>query len=980
MARGSAARRANLGALAAGSASSSSSSLTAPSGSQLQQQLQHQQQQQQGDHHGGDLRTETLRKTSASTQSLSSGQTSQGPTQMQSSSTMPTTPTRPGSILRSSPISPDMAPTAASSNSPSPRGGESIDPSFSRSPLRKSASFCSDHQQSGQLSSPSPSMRSALYQRSILPPHPLLDSLTIFVLIIQFPKLVVSLVHFLFACLNFAPFSSSSSLIIALTHATPASPSLLTVLFADVSVAIVSIFFLPRMRTIMVDLGSAVIASSLGGGGLKTALYCTSVLQIARLFRQSFILFRGEAFAPSSMSPSPMIPDDSFSLESDFYLENRSVIPHTWDLLYGSAGWISQAIAIHIVGQSITHSIRRMFLENENRLISLPPASSSPGLIGDGYGVDCEAATYSSIAQTPPSTSTAVTSHSNSSSTSKKKKKSGSSNRFHQQSLWSALANTLVLASRESSQSFVDPQLSSTSSRPSERGSGPELSSQSLLSSLISDDSVASGLGYKPTAEEPALFCCVRYILESEVAFEVIPGDNYLPVNSPQTTAASCNNEAQEHSSILPLVPSIFSHSDNSQCPPGSQTHASTALLYNSISVRVNGILWPEVSVQTIVPRLHNSSTGETPRDPTVQRLEDSVNESATTDCSADTPLLSEDESLHESLLVVSGLTPVTEYEVEISKTFKSGRQVTICRTNICTSPKDSSNIASHVQQPSRPLSPVTTLLDTLCTTNETLTEEKLKLKRVRREHSKHVATLRSEIDSLKTRLGTGDRGEERAWRRVLALRELVRRIEEDTENLQDRVGKLTQTEKSILVGVEERRQEWQARMNLSNDDEAIFDEQKRRFHAKEKSLIAEENTINTKKEKLSTRQRKLLAEFHRTDQERNEVWEREFSRRKSEREELARRRDAIQAEFSSAITKMEKGISDIKHRTDYLWQSMAIFNEGLVSSTAAKIGISVPPVSPILSQVAGSPLNLSPTPTSSSSVANSKQSLELSP
>ncbi|KAK9341558.1 hypothetical protein LIPSTDRAFT_2787 [Lipomyces starkeyi NRRL Y-11557] len=818
--------------------------------------------------------------------------------------------------------------------------------SSSRS-LRKASSFYNDPHDSNNNSS---THTSGLTQITILPQHALIDSLTIFILIIQFPNLIVSFVHLLFACLTFVPPTSSpssSSLISSLTHATPASPSLLTIFFADITVAVVSIFFLPRMRSIMVDLGSAVIASALGGGGSKTAIYCTSLLGLARMVRHSLLLIRRGTLPPPVSMTAPAVVAISSVPESvsppapQYYLATgTSAVPRTWDLLYGSAGWLSQAIAVHIIGQSLMHSIRRMFLEHENRLSSMPAASSSPGILSDSYGIDCEAGAYQSLQQTQ-SPASLLSQDGGAAATMKKKKKTGTTRRHQQQSLWSALANTLVLASRESSQLHSDT--SNSSNDHAQNGENQqENCNQSLLSSLISDDySASTGLGYRPSATEPALYSCVRYILESEVAFEIMPGQAVAPVSAPVPSQSVGTLQEHVSSSILPLssslVPSIFSHQDPRQLVSGAGTHNAEASLYIGVSVHVNGILWPEVSVQTIVPKLHRTAitSSQSDPDPTVQLLEDAVSDDPT---ASNSSLVLQDtlEEFAETLLVVSGLTPITEYEIEVCKTFKNGRQVTICRTNICTSPKDPSGVSSQQHPPSRPLSPVTTLLDTLCTTNSTLTEEKQKLKRSRRDHSKHLSALRSEIDSLKARLGAGDKGDERAWRRVLALRESVRRTEEEIESFLRRTEELECEEKEVSSGMASRRAEWEANMQELECYESDLRAKKEQAARKERALHAEEVAIQSKRDKLAARHRKLMADFQRADQERRAVWEQEFARRKLQREKLAERRQAIEEEFSNAITKMEKGIDDIRERTSGTWQSVSLLDE--VASAASGV------------------------------------------
>ncbi|KAK9447441.1 uncharacterized protein V1518DRAFT_421004 [Limtongia smithiae] len=939
MARGSASRRANQGNTSNASASSSTSSLIA---------LGTQQQQQSGgavDH--GAMSSDSLRRSASNGFSpLHAGSsTASGLAATQ----QPATPTKangagmPDSTAGAS--TPQLSELAAQIDS-------TLDLASSHMQARQAA-LCSDP--SGSQMASGTTSRSSLLYSSILPPHPLIDSVAIFTLIIQFPNVIVSFIHVLFACFTFVPrtniSSSSSSLLSSLTHATPTTPSLLTVLFTDILILVVSIFFLPRMRSVMVDLGSAVIASSLGGGGSKIALYCASFLQLTKAVRHSLFMIQRDALSsPMVAGPSAaLIPDPLPSPPPQYYLvKSASSVPRTWNLLYGSAGWFTEVLAAHIVGQSLMHSLRRIFLEHDNKLSSMPAASSAPGLLGDGYSIDYEAANYQNLSPA----SSAVPS---SSASGRKKKKSMQSAWHYQQTLWSALANTLVLASRESSQLHATSSVRAptrTGTSHVESGQADD-ASPSLLSSLISDDfSSANGLAYRPSASEPALYSCVRYILENEVAFEITAAGPQSSASVPMPTGSHAEN--QDSSSLL--VPLLFSHADSQS--NGSNTQTS---VYNGVTVRVNGILWPEVSVQTIIPKInHPANTGSASNevDPIVQLLEMAVaDDSAPSEDACGTESIAT-ELLAETLLVVSGLTPITEYEIEISKTFKMGRQVVVCLTNVCTLPKDLSAVSSQLQQPSRPLSPVTTLLDTLCTTNATLTEEKQKFKRSRRDHSKQLSALRSEIDSLKVRLGSGDRGDERAWRRVLALRESVRRTEEEIEGLNSQLEGLTEEEVQAVEEFQSRRRDWKLFAAEMDAVEAEFSEASEQVKQRERALLLDEGAVISKRDKLQARQKKLILDFERADQERRMIWNEAFAKRKDSRERLARRRQGVEEEFSTAITKMERGADDLRERTSSTWQSIAAFGEAAMASAAAAVGVIPPPLSPIVS---GSTISSSP-------------------
>ncbi|KAK9456013.1 hypothetical protein V1511DRAFT_496288 [Dipodascopsis uninucleata] len=839
----------------------------------------------------------------------------------------------------------------------------------------------------GESSKKSHSMRNSV---KLLSSHPMLDTLTLFILIVQCPKLVITLAHLIYTGLTFnlPPNNNSfgvhySSLWSSITYATPMHPSVLTILLADFVTGIITVFCMPRLRSIIFDLGSAVIASVLGGGSSKTAVYCMMLLQTARILKQWWFLLRRGAYpfeAPTvtttppvsvlsagefAASSTPLANSVSHISDAAQYLYSSSTSSsRRWDLIYGPAGWFSQAVAIHIVAQSLMYSIRRRFLENNNKLSSMPAASSSPGLLGDGYGIDCE--TAASYVNTPVSYS--MGSNGQSLSSSKKRKKSNVlANKPYQQSLWTALANSLVLASRDSSQldaSMYQPLPITESSNLVDEKELNASTKNTMLSSAAQDDLNAVGMmGFRGSEDMPSVFCCIHYILENEVAFE-LTADLYSSGSSSQADSASTLSQmsipgSQSMSNLLPvgssLVPSIFSHNEPSQ----QQSPQSSKAIYADISVRVNGILWPEVSVQTIVPKLlHPAINGHTTSpSPEVEVLEGQVADSSLAVSSSSGTTVRNGLALSdapaeylETILVVSGLTPITEYEIEITKTFRNGKNITLCRTNICTSPKEASSISSQ-QQPSRPLSPVTTLLDTLCTTNATLTEEKHKLKRSRREHSKHLSALRSEIDQLKGRLGSGDKGEERAWRRVLALREAVRRTEEEIEVLSKKSEDVEIELKEVEKRVNSKKCSWEKKMKELEAREFDLEERSMEIDKKLKALQSEEAASYSKRDKLSGRHKKLLADFERADQARRNAWNEEFARRRLEREKLSERRHAIEEEFSNAITKMEKGIDDIREKTASTWQSISLISESLNRrsplSSVSNVGVPVSPMSP---------------------------------
>ncbi|KAI9777938.1 MAG: hypothetical protein M1839_008473 [Geoglossum umbratile] len=291
---------------------------------------------------------------------------------------------------------------------------------------------------------------------TVLASAPLADTIALLIILLQIPPTFLTIIHVLFATLTFVPptagsplssFSSFSDFF----QGSNGTPSLSTVILADIVIGAFSVLLWPTAREYVFDLAQAVIALSLGGGytgkggngGFKNAAVCAGIIFLSQAARRGsrqpghvFDASRVSAVPPRSLSPLP----DFNSLKT-------------------SRGWVRSIIAVHILAQGVVRAIRRWISRREQ------------GGPGSSAKADPEAAAGSqtpsdNASQLEPGVSgpngIAAEGHTicsskdgkERSSGGKKKKKQGNHVRS-QQPLWAALASTKVIVMKEMEQSLT---------------------------------------------------------------------------------------------------------------------------------------------------------------------------------------------------------------------------------------------------------------------------------------------------------------------------------------------------------------------------------------------------------------------------------------------------------------------------------------------------------------------------------------------
>ncbi|KAF5093844.1 hypothetical protein D0Z00_003832 [Geotrichum galactomycetum] len=267
-------------------------------------------------------------------------------------------------------------------------------------------------------------------------------------------------------------------------------------------------------------------------------------------------------------------------------------------------------------------------------------------------------------------------------------------------------------------------------------------------------------------------------------------------------------------------------------------------------------------------------------------------------------------------LITVHGLTGGTVYEMEILQVQPdSSFEDTIGRIKICTAPAET-NSRQPIAPPSRPLSPVTTLLDTLSQSQVTLSEVKNSIKRSRKDHAKKMSTIRHEIDQIRSKCESNDKTDERVRRKLLSFKSTVKQLEADIKNAEEESKRLEQEAKDYADGYTALQNEWKQQMEILEERKKAEKKAKEEHSMKLDGIEAEKAAINAKREKLLAKKERLTSDIFKIESDLDQAIQEELDRRKTAREGKMERRKKLVNEFSDAITQMENGVKELKSRT----------------------------------------------------------------
>lgn len=293
---------------------------------------------------------------------------------------------------------------------------------------------------------------------TILSSCPLRDVIAILIILLQLPPTFLTIVNFLFATLTFVGPATSTSVsalpsLNDMFQGSGGTPSLATIVIADVIMLIFWIFLWIPARNFTLDLAQIVIAISLGGaaggrGGTTNGIVvCILIILTAHTSQYKFVRQYTSNVLWLGLSKGGLKTSDSPSIE------------HNWESVYVAPTWLRSLLGVHILTQGIVRLIRRA-ISRRDLPQSIPPgnrtdpeAAQSANLVRNSLAntdLNPDVGTGANTDGRPPGPPPAPQVKERISSGKKKRKQA--THVRSQQPFWAALASTKVTVLREMEQ------------------------------------------------------------------------------------------------------------------------------------------------------------------------------------------------------------------------------------------------------------------------------------------------------------------------------------------------------------------------------------------------------------------------------------------------------------------------------------------------------------------------------------------------
>ncbi|KAF2155231.1 hypothetical protein K461DRAFT_110292 [Myriangium duriaei CBS 260.36] len=258
----------------------------------------------------------------------------------------------------------------------------------------------------------------------------------------------------------------------------------------------------------------------------------------------------------------------------------------------------------------------------------------------------------------------------------------------------------------------------------------------------------------------------------------------------------------------------------------------------------------------------------------------------------------------------IYGLSPLTKYSCEFVSTRD---QHVIFTTNLITLPAPNAeqgksgeavrclnvdadhSLAVTAPAPSqhqslRPMSPTSTLKQSIIAAEAKREEVRNKLKRTRKDHKTSATAVRRDIEQLQTKVASSGGQDERSRQRILQLKQHVKQAEDALETLKEEGDSMGDVPKGDLDSATARRKSYDTALEAKSSAKAEVDSARLEANKVQSALQAEISSISQKRDRLHTRRARVNEQYDKLVSEQNaDVNARQYQRAQAldEREKL---------------------------------------------------------------------------------------------
>lgn len=258
----------------------------------------------------------------------------------------------------------------------------------------------------------------------------------------------------------------------------------------------------------------------------------------------------------------------------------------------------------------------------------------------------------------------------------------------------------------------------------------------------------------------------------------------------------------------------------------------------------------------------------------------------------------------------IYGLTPLSNYEFEFVSTrtdevifSTSVRTIQAKSKDLETATKAAGNQRSHARHDS----PATTLRASIAAAEAKLSDEKARLKTVRKDNNRKLNSTRKEIEKLSAAVQSAGGDDEKLRQKVAQNKVQEKRAEESICELDAELKELETVPEDLMS-------EYRAKQSAWTDEKAQFDKARSSFKSFKASIDKEVKSLEEEKASLQAKRNKIATRIAKVDDEHARITDanarglNEAERRRQERETLEAEMTRIEQHLKDRIQTLHAG------------------------------------------------------------------------
>jgi DNA repair exonuclease SbcCD ATPase subunit len=202
---------------------------------------------------------------------------------------------------------------------------------------------------------------------------------------------------------------------------------------------------------------------------------------------------------------------------------------------------------------------------------------------------------------------------------------------------------------------------------------------------------------------------------------------------------------------------------------------------------------------------------------------------------------------IDEEYLVIYGLTPLFQYEVDVLSDSKVLNHFVVNTTN-----GDDQVVNKSIKETSS----LATLQTSLESIMNNIDSSKAKIKKYKKDENKKVTEMKNSIEILKTRISKNRQGNDnRVFGKIKGLKHFVMQLENEIQSLENEIAELNDQEKELQKQAKDKESQQASEISQLEHEYSDFESRLRETKLELKSVNQELNTAVTKSQKLVNKQ-----------------------------------------------------------------------------------------------------------------------------